>query len=51
MMSRFENLTNREIAEKLGLSIKSVEFHITKGLKVLRTNLKDYLPSWVLLVI
>ena len=51
MMSWFENLTNREIAEKLGLSIKSVEFHITKGLKVLRTNLKDYLPSWVLLVI
>ena len=35
----------------LDLSIKSVEFHITKGLKVLRTSLKDYLPSCFLLLL
>ena len=51
IMSRFENLSNKEIAESLDLSIKSVEFHITKGLKVLRTSLKDYLPSCFLLLL
>ena len=42
-MSRFENKRNAEIAEQLGISIKTVEFHITKMLKVLRENLKDYM--------
>lgn len=42
--SRYENKTNREIAEELGVSIKTVEFHITKALKVFRIKLKDYLP-------
>ena len=42
-MSRFENKRNAEIAEHLGISIKTVEFHITKMLKVLRENLKDYM--------
>jgi len=43
-MSRFEDLKNREIAEKLGVSQKTVEAHLTKALKILRNNLKDYLP-------
>lgn len=42
--SRYENKTNREIAEELNVSIKTVEFHITKALKVFRVKLKDYLP-------
>lgn len=42
-MSRFENLTNREIADKIGLSIKDVEYHMSKSLKTLRIALKDYL--------
>lgn len=46
--SRFENRTNREIAEEMGISIKTVEFHISKALKVFRTTLKDYLPLLVL---
>ena len=45
MMSRYQNTPNKMIAEKLGISIKSVEFHITKALKILRTELKDYLIS------
>jgi RNA polymerase sigma-70 factor (ECF subfamily) len=44
LMSRYENNTNREIAEKLGVNIKTVEYHISKVLKVLRVNLKDYIP-------
>lgn len=43
-MSRFEDLKNREIAEKLGISQKTVEAHLTKALKILRNDLKDYLP-------
>ena len=43
-MSRYEHLSNKDIAFKLNLSVKSIEFHITKVLSLLRTNLKDYLP-------
>ncbi|WP_373719840.1 sigma factor-like helix-turn-helix DNA-binding protein, partial [Bacteroides heparinolyticus] len=43
-LSRFENKTNREIAAELNVSIKDVEYHISKSLKVLRKALKDYLP-------
>ena len=43
-MSRFEDLKNREIADKLGVSQKTVEAHLTKALKILRNDLKDYLP-------
>lgn len=42
--SRFRNESNKEIARALGLTAKSVEYHITKALKTLRINLKDYLP-------
>ena len=38
-----ENRRNAEIAAELNLSIKTVEFHIGKVLKVLRVRLKDYL--------
>ncbi|MEG1839570.1 MAG: LuxR C-terminal-related transcriptional regulator, partial [Bacteroidaceae bacterium] len=30
------------IAEQMNLSVKTVEFHITRSLKQLRTSLKDY---------
>ena len=43
ILSRYQNTSNKMIAEKLGISVKSVEFHITKVLKVLRLELKDYL--------
>ena len=43
-MSRFDELKNREIAGKLGISQKTVEAHLTKALKILRVDLKDYLP-------
>lgn len=44
VLSRFKDKSNREIAEALGISVKGVEYHISKALKVLRVALKDYLP-------
>ncbi|MCQ2973727.1 MAG: RNA polymerase sigma-70 factor [Bacteroidales bacterium] len=38
ILSRFEKLTNIKISEKLGISIKTVEAHITSALKVLRSK-------------
>ena len=42
-MSRYEGFKNTEIAEKLSISEKTVEAHMTKALKRLRVSLKDYL--------
>ena len=44
VMSRFQNKSNKEIAEELGITVKGVEYHITKAPKPLRISLKDYLP-------
>lgn len=48
-MSRFEDRKNREIAEELNLSIKTVEAQISKALRSLRADLKDYLPLFYIL--
>lgn len=39
ILSRKENLTNKEIAEKMNLNIKTVEAYITKSLKYLKENI------------
>ncbi len=44
VMSRFGGKTNQEIADELQITVKGVEYHITKSLKALRVALKDYLP-------
>ncbi|MDP4185959.1 MAG: RNA polymerase sigma-70 factor [Bacteroidota bacterium] len=38
-LSRFEKLKNKEIAEKLGLNIKTVEKHISNAMKVIRQEM------------
>lgn len=47
-LSRYDLLSNRQIAEALGLSEKTVEYHITQSVKILRGYLKDYLTILLL---
>lgn len=42
-MSRYEGLKYREIAEKLSISIKTVEANMGKALEMFRKNLKEYI--------
>jgi RNA polymerase sigma-70 factor, ECF subfamily len=48
IMSRYDGLTYSQIAEKLGISVKTVENQMGKALKTLRVELSDYLP-WLIL--
>lgn len=47
VMNRFDKLTYNEIAEKVGVSSKTVAYRISQSLKILRVKLKDYLPLMV----
>jgi RNA polymerase sigma-70 factor (ECF subfamily) len=42
-LSRFDELKYREIADKLGISVKTVENQMGKALKLLRAKLADFL--------
>ncbi len=46
-MSRFDGLKNQEIANQLGLSRRTVELQISSALKVLRKDLKPFLPIFL----
>ncbi len=50
-LSRFEELRYREIADRLNLSVKTVENQMGKALKILRTKLIDFLPMTLLFII
>ncbi len=50
-MSRFEELKYREIADKLNLSVKTVENQMGKALKIMRMQLIEYLPVLIVLLI
>jgi RNA polymerase sigma-70 factor (ECF subfamily) len=49
-LSRFEELKYAEIAEQLSISVKTVENHMGKALKIMREQLKDYLPLLIVLM-
>ncbi|HEY5750873.1 MAG TPA: RNA polymerase sigma-70 factor [Chryseolinea sp.] len=49
-LSRFEELKYSEIAEQLNISIKTVENQMGKALKIMRDQLKDYLPLLIILM-
>ncbi len=41
LMSRMDEMTNPEIASRLGVTVKAVEKQMTKALKILRLKLED----------
>ena len=49
-MSRFEELKYQEIADQLNLSVKTVENQMGKALKIMRIQLKEYLPLLAILM-
>ena len=50
-MSRCEHLSNREIAERLGLSVRSVDKHIELALKDLHNSISSNSPSYHRIII
>ncbi|MBC9931566.1 sigma-70 family RNA polymerase sigma factor [Chitinophaga qingshengii] len=42
LLSRREELSYKEIADRLGISVKAVEKHMGKALQVMRSEFKDY---------
>jgi RNA polymerase sigma-70 factor (ECF subfamily) len=50
-LARFENLKYREIAEKLNISVKTVEAQMSKALRILRDNLSDIIQVLILWIL
>jgi RNA polymerase sigma-70 factor, ECF subfamily len=48
-LSRIDGLKYKEIAEQLNISIKTVEVHMGKALRHMRTELAEYLPVLLLI--
>ena len=51
VMSRYEGLKYREIADELGISVKTVENQMYQALGFMRENLKEYMLLILLLII
>ena len=49
-MSRFDGLKYQEIADKLGVNIKTVETQMTRALDLMRRHLKEFLPAILLII-
>ena len=47
---RLDGKSHKEIAEELGISVKGVEYHISKAVKLLRDNLKEYAPFLIFFI-
>ncbi|MDL2221350.1 RNA polymerase sigma-70 factor [Parabacteroides sp. OttesenSCG-928-N08] len=43
-MNRFDRLTYNEIAQKMGVTPKTIAYRISQALKILRVELCDFLP-------
>jgi len=50
-LSRIDGLKNREIAEKLDISVKAVEKHIAKAMQVYEHQFSDYLPFHIIILV
>jgi RNA polymerase sigma-70 factor (ECF subfamily) len=42
LLSRMEQFSNKSIAEKLNISVSTVEKHISKAIKILKIDFKEY---------
>jgi RNA polymerase sigma-70 factor (ECF subfamily) len=51
IMNRFEGFKPAEIADKKGISVRTVETHIGKALKILRKELSGYLPASLVAIV
>lgn len=52
VMHRFKNMSYKEIATHLNVSSKTIDYRIQQALKILRAELKDYLPlTWFMLLL
>ena len=49
LLSRFENLSHQAIADKLNISVSTVEKHIVKALKIVRKHVDHFQVNAVLL--
>jgi len=49
-LSRFQELKYQEIANQLDISIKTVETHMGKALRILRKEMKEFLPLIALML-
>jgi RNA polymerase sigma-70 factor (ECF subfamily) len=47
-MSRLNGLSNQEISDQLGISKRTVELQISNSLKILRKELVEFLPIWLI---
>ena len=45
ILSRYDGLKYKEIAERLGISVKTVEVHMSKALKFLRQKLQNFIDT------
>lgn len=48
-LSRSNGLSNQEISDKLSITKRTVELQISNSLKILRKELAEYLPFWLLI--
>jgi RNA polymerase sigma-70 factor (ECF subfamily) len=46
-LKRFDRRKNKEIAEIMGISEKTVEMHLTKAMLSLQKKLRDFLPTFL----
>ena len=50
-LSKIKGLTYTQIADRLGISVKTVEGQMSKAFRLLRSMLKDLSPFWNVIVL